>query len=57
MMQLACGSVVPDCAALFRAETEDEILAQVAVHAREDHGMEEVTAQVVERLRASITDV
>ena len=57
MKQLACGSVVPGCTAVFRAETEQEILRQVAVHAREDHGMEEIPFEVVEQVRANIEDV
>ena len=57
MKQLACGSVVPGCTAVFRAATEQELLRQVAVHAREDHGMEEIPFEVVEQVRANIEDV
>lgn len=57
MKQLFCGSVVQDCGAVFRAETEQEILEQVAVHARHDHGMEELPPEVVEQARTSIEDV
>ncbi len=56
MKQLACGSVVPGCTVVFRAQTEQEILQRVAVHAREDHGMEEVPPGVVEQIRANIKD-
>jgi len=57
MKQLLCGSVVQDCGAVFRAGTEQEILAQVASHARDDHGMEVLPPEVVERARANIEDV
>lgn len=57
MKKFACGSVITDCTAVFRAETEQEILDQVAVHAREDHGMTEVSSEVVEQVRANIEDV
>ncbi len=55
--QLACGSVVPGCTVVFQAQTEREILERVAVHAREDHGMEEFSSEVVAQVRANIKDV
>jgi predicted small metal-binding protein len=57
MKQFACGSVVPGCTAQFQAESEDEILGHVATHAREEHGMDEVPAEVVEKVRANIVEV
>lgn len=57
MKQFSCGAVVPGCTATFTGETEDEILGQVAVHAREDHGMDEVPDEVVEQVRAKIAEV
>jgi predicted small metal-binding protein len=57
MKQFSCGAVVPGCTATFTGETEDEILGQVAVHAREDHGMDEVPDEVVEQIRAKIAEV
>jgi predicted small metal-binding protein len=57
MKQFSCGAVVPGCTATFTAETEDELLGQVATHAREDHGMEEVPAEVVDAVRAKIEEV
>lgn len=54
MKQFACGTVVPGCAATFRAESEDAILGQVAEHARADHGMSDVPADVVAAVRRNI---
>jgi predicted small metal-binding protein len=54
MKSFACGSVVPGCTATFTADTEDELLGQVAEHARADHGMDEVPAELVEQVRAKI---
>jgi predicted small metal-binding protein len=34
MKEFSCGAVVPDCTATFRADSEDDLLQQVAVHAR-----------------------
>lgn len=56
MKEFACGAVVPGCSAKFSAETEEQILQQVAVHAREDHGMETVPDEVVEQVKAQISE-
>ncbi|HYH12375.1 MAG TPA: DUF1059 domain-containing protein [Thermomicrobiales bacterium] len=37
--ELHCRDVGPDCDAVVTAESEDEILAQVAEHAKTVHGM------------------
>ena len=54
MKSFACGSVVPGCTASFSADSEDGILEQVARHAREDHGLAEVPAELVAQVRANI---
>jgi predicted small metal-binding protein len=57
MKSFACGAVVPGCTATFTAETEDVLLGQVATHAREDHGMQEVPAELVAQVREKIETV
>lgn len=57
MKSFACGAVVPDCVAVFQAETEDEILTQVAAHAERDHGMSTVPSEVVAQVRDAIRTV
>ena len=57
MKEFFCGAVVPDCTARFRAESEEAILAQVAQHAHDDHGMEHVPDAVIEEVRAQIQEV
>ncbi len=56
MKQFACGDVVPGCRATFTAESEDDILGEVAAHAREAHGMADVPAGVVAEVRAKLRD-
>jgi predicted small metal-binding protein len=56
MKEFACAAVVPSCTATFQAESEDEILAQAADHAREEHGMEEIPPAVVEQIRSNIRE-
>jgi predicted small metal-binding protein len=54
MKQFACGDVVPGCDARWVCDTDDEILAHVALHAREEHGLEAIPAELVEQVRARI---
>ena len=55
MKQFSCGSVVPGCTATFHAPDEAGILAQVAAHAKADHGMAEIPSGVVQSVRERIT--
>ena len=48
--------VVPGCAAVFEGESEGEILEQIGAHARDEHGMDEVPAEVVDTIRAQIVE-
>lgn len=57
MKSFSCGQVVPGCQRQFRAESDDDIVRQVAQHASEDHGMHEVPADVVDAVRAGIIPV
>lgn len=54
MKQFSCGDVVPGCGAQFTDETIEDVLAQVAAHAQADHGMETVSPQLAEQIKASI---
>ena len=54
MKQFACGDVVPGCDARWVCDTEDEILARVAVHAREAHGFDAVPPELVDEVRSRI---
>ena len=47
-----CRDVGFDCDGVIRAESEAEALAQVAVHAKQVHGIEAVPPEVVEKVRA-----
>jgi predicted small metal-binding protein len=49
---IRCRDVGFDCDGVIRAETEEEALQQAAVHAKSVHGLEEVTPEVVEKVKA-----
>ncbi len=54
MKQFCCGDVVPGCKAVFRAPVDSMILEAVAEHARRDHGMTEIPAELVARVQSLI---
>jgi len=55
---LNCGDVGFDCQAQFDGETEDEVMAQAAEHARSEHGMSESDLMEHEgAIRGAIQDV
>jgi predicted small metal-binding protein len=56
MKEFRCGALVPGCSASFEGESDDEILQQVATHARDEHGMDEVPPEVVDQVVASISE-
>lgn len=54
MKTFACGDVVPGCEAAWVCDSEDDILVQVAAHAAADHGLVEVSDDLVAAVRANI---
>ena len=47
-----CRDIGFDCEGVVRAETEEEALKLVAKHAKEVHGLEEITPEVAEKVRS-----
>jgi predicted small metal-binding protein len=54
---LECAKVDPSsgCQHVIRGETEEEALQKAAEHAKE-HGIREVTPDLIERVKANIRD-
>jgi predicted small metal-binding protein len=51
----SCGDVLPGCAAHFDADTTDDLMTQVATHAADDHGITDLTPDVIETVQSKIT--
>ena len=51
---MACGDVVPGCAAVFEGGTDNEVLAQVADHAAAEHGLAEIDDATLAAVKAAI---
>jgi predicted small metal-binding protein len=56
-MRIACNDVVPGCGFTASADTEEELIEAVAAHAARDHGVVEVTPELVEKVKAAIAPV
>jgi predicted small metal-binding protein len=53
---MSCRDVGPDCDFVARGESEEEIMSQVAEHARDAHGLDEVPPELAEKAKAAIKD-
>ena len=51
---LACGDVMPGCAATFEADSEEDLLQQAGSHAADEHGISEITPDVLEAVKGAI---
>jgi predicted small metal-binding protein len=54
--QIACGDVVPGCAFEASAPTEQELLQKVTQHARDSHGVLDVTPELAAKVKSAIRD-
>jgi predicted small metal-binding protein len=54
--ELICRDVGFDCDAVVQADSEEEVMAQAATHAREVHGLQNIDDQTAEKIRAQIHD-
>ena len=52
--RIACGDVVPGCDFTASADTEDQLIQQVAEHAAEHHGVTEITPELAAKVKAAI---
>jgi predicted small metal-binding protein len=52
-----CREVGLDCNFVARADTEEEILVQIAAHANTTHGVQDMPEDVITRVRSVIRDV
>lgn len=53
---LKCGDVVPGCSTEIRGDSEQEVLAKAAEHAKTDHGLENIPSDVLSKVKAAIHD-
>jgi predicted small metal-binding protein len=54
MKELRCSDVGFDCAGVIRGDSEEDVMAQAAPHAREVHGLDSIDAE--QKIRSQIRD-
>lgn len=54
MKEFRCGDIIPGCTFVTTAETEDEIMQDVARHADDQHGINPVPDDIAEKVRTLI---
>lgn len=57
MKAFACGDVVPGCEARWVCSDSDELLREVAAHARAVHGLPTLSDQLVASVSAAVVTV
>ncbi len=55
-LKVHCRDVGFDCDGIVQAETEDELLQQVAKHAQSVHGLEMVTDEIIAKVKSVIQE-
>ena len=53
---LRCSDVGFECDGVIRAETEEEVMQQAAEHAKTAHDVQELTDEIVQKVKAAIQD-
>jgi predicted small metal-binding protein len=53
---VTCRDVGVDCDFVARGETEQDVLEQCAEHGRKEHGMNELPADLAEKVRGAMRD-
>jgi predicted small metal-binding protein len=54
--QLRCGDLMPGCDRVIEGKDEQEVMAKAAEHARNDHGLAQVTPDLERKARGAIRD-
>ena len=57
MKLFSCGDVFAGCSRTFTAHDSDSILNEVSGHARHDHGLRDVPAELVGQVLLAIREV
>ena len=51
-----CKDIGMDCPFEVHADTEEELMQKIAEHGKEAHGMTEMSAEVLEKIKQAIKD-
>ena len=51
---LACGDAVPGCSARFEEDSRERVMELVAVHAKDAHGVADLSPEMLDMIGAGI---
>jgi len=54
--ELRCQDVGFNCEGVIQADSEDEVMAQATMHAKEVHGIDPMDAETEQKIRSVIRD-
>ena len=57
MKEVRCADAGMACDFVAQAETEQELMQKVAAHAREKHGITQVTPELAEKVKKIVREV
>ncbi len=54
--ELKCGDLMPGCKAVVEGNDEAEVMAKAAEHAKNAHGLQEITPELASKVRSAIKE-
>ncbi len=54
--ELKCGDLIPGCKAVVEGKDEAEVMAKAAEHAKNAHGLEQITPELAGKVRSAIKE-
>jgi predicted small metal-binding protein len=54
--ELRCGDLMPGCKAVVEGKDEAEVMAKAAEHAKNAHGLQQVTPELAIKVRSAIKE-
>ena len=54
MKAMHCGDLMKDCNFVARGATEEEVMKKAAEHAKTAHGMDKITPELAQKVKAAI---
>jgi predicted small metal-binding protein len=54
--ELKCGDLMPGCKAVIDGKDEAEVMARAAEHAKNAHGLQEISPELASKVRSAIKE-
>jgi predicted small metal-binding protein len=54
--ELRCGDLMPGCTTVVEGKDEAEVMAKAGEHAKNAHGLQEITPELASKVRSAIKE-